>query len=90
MVRVSRIASDQATAWRIRDALAIHPLLGGATAQINIIANYEAVILEGWTIDEELIGLAIRLALPAAGHRTVQPQLRVQRYSRRPERASAL
>jgi hypothetical protein len=79
MVRVSGVASDPITAWRVRDALAKHPLLGGATAQIQIIASHKEIILEGWTLDEDVSRLAIRLALRAAGHHTVQPRLRAQR-----------
>jgi hypothetical protein len=78
MVRVSQITSDQAIAWRIRDEMATHPLLGGPAAKINVIANHDAVILEGWTHDDEVRSLAIRRALRAAGHRPVQPRLRVQ------------
>ncbi len=75
MVRVSSIASDQVTAWRVRDALAMHPLLGGATAQICVTASYESIILEGWTLDEGLQKLAVKLALRAAGHHCVQPRM---------------
>ena len=78
MVRVSQITSDQATAWRIRDEMASHPLLGGPAAQISVIADYDAVILEGWTHDDKVRRLAIRLALRAAGHRPVQPRLSVK------------
>jgi len=78
MVRVSRSASDPITAWRVRDALAAHPLLGGATAQISVMASYETVILEGWTRDEKLQQVATRLALRAAGRRPVQTHLRIR------------
>lgn len=80
MVRVSTGTSDRVTAWRIRDALAMHPLLGGSTAQIQVSATYERVVLEGWTLDEELTQLAIRLALQAAGRRSVQPNLIHKRH----------
>ena len=78
MVRVSQITSDQATAWRVRDEMASHPLLGGSAAHINVIARYDAVILEGWTYDDEVRSLAVRRALRAAGLRPVQTRIRVQ------------
>src|SRR5690606_6179772 len=62
MVRVSHGTADRITAWRVRDALACHPLLGGATAQISIHADFESVTLEGWTLDDRVQQLAIRLA----------------------------
>lgn len=77
MVRVSLGASDPITAWRVRDALATHPLLGGATAQISIVASHDLVVLEGWTLDEALQTVALRLALRAAGRRPVQARLRI-------------
>jgi hypothetical protein len=78
MVRVTLGASDPITAWRVRDVLAAHPLLGGATAQISVMACHDSVILEGWTLDERLHQLALRLARQAAGRRSVQTRLRVQ------------
>ena len=39
MVRVSNRATDAAIAWRVRDALATHPLLGGAATALNAAAN---------------------------------------------------
>jgi hypothetical protein len=78
MVRVSHGVSDPILAWRVRDALANHPVLGGATTQINIVASNDGVILEGWTLDEELQQVALRLALRAAGRRPVQTHLRVR------------
>ena len=75
MVRVAINAADPDTAWRVRDALASHPLLGGATAQITVIASQHCVVLEGWTVDEEVRQLAIRLARRAAGHCVVQLRL---------------
>jgi hypothetical protein len=78
MVRVALGASDPITAWRVRDALAAHPLLGGATAQISIVACHDTVILEGWALDERLQQLALRLARQAAGRRSVQIRLRIQ------------
>ena len=53
MVRVELNAAAPDIAWRVRDALASHPLLGGATAQITIVANHRGVILEGWAVDEQ-------------------------------------
>lgn len=84
MVRVSHGTADRITAWRVRDALACHPLLGGATAQISIQADFESVTLEGWTLDDRVQQLAIRLAMRAAGRRAVQTHLH-----NRPERAGS-
>ena len=78
MVRVSQTTSDQVTAWRIRDEMASHPLLGGAAAHINVIAGDEGIILEGWAFDEMVRSLAIRRALRAAGHLPVQTRLSIQ------------
>jgi hypothetical protein len=75
MVRVAINAADPGTAWRVRDALATHPLLGGATAQITVIASHHCVVLEGWTVDDEVKQLAIRLARRAAGRCVVQMRL---------------
>lgn len=75
MVRVAMNASDPDTAWRVRDALASHPLLGGATAHITVIACHHAVELEGWTVDEQVKQLALRLAKRAAGRCVVQFRL---------------
>jgi len=75
MVRVAINASDMDTAWRVRDTLAAHPLLGGATAQITVVAGYQCVMLEGWTMDDQVRQLAIRLAKRAAGHCAVQLHL---------------
>lgn len=92
MVRVSTIASDVAsdpvTAWRIRDALAAYPLLGGATAQIDVIAGHECIVLEGWTWDEELTGIAGKLAARVAGNRPVENRIRTNRcrHTQRPIR----
>jgi len=72
MVRVAINASDPDTAWRVRDALATHPLLGGATAQITVVAGHQYVVLEGWTMDDQVKQLASRLAKRAAGHCAVQ------------------
>ncbi|GIV79434.1 BON domain-containing protein [Litorilinea aerophila] len=79
MVRVGHGASDLATAWRVRDALAAHPLLGGATAQIQIVASRDSITLEGWAVDERVRALAVQLALRAAGRRPVYPHLRIGR-----------
>lgn len=80
MVRVAVNATDPDTAWRVRDALASHPLLGGATAQITVIASDHCVVLEGWTVDDQVKQLAIRLARRAAGRCVLQ--LRLQSCSR--------
>lgn len=79
MVRVDHTTVDKATAWRIRDALASHPLLGGCTAQINIAAGSDGVLLTGWTSDDELKQIASRLALRAAGKRPVHLALQTTR-----------
>ncbi|MBX3014474.1 MAG: hypothetical protein KF832_23345, partial [Caldilineaceae bacterium] len=55
--------------------------LGGATAQIHIIAGYEAIVLAGWAADEAVIQLAISLTRRAAGKRAVQTALCVKRGS---------
>ena len=75
MVKVHHYTTDRVVAWRVRDALAAHPLLGGATAQIQIIASYEGVILDGWVLDEQIVQLAVRLARRAAGKRCIQAHL---------------
>lgn len=82
MVRVHRSTTDLATAWRIRDALACHPLLGGGGAHIDVIASFENVVLDGWTDDEKLTGLAVKLAGRAAGRRAVRTQLAVRSLPR--------
>ena len=81
MIRVSPSTIDQAMAWRVRDALARHPLLGGAITQIQIKACREAVTLEGWVLDEGLQELAKRIAAREAGSRPVAEQLNVRRCS---------
>ncbi len=78
MISVSPSTIDKATAWRVRDALARHPLLGGAIAQIQIHACREVVTLEGWVLDDGLQQLATRLATRAAGSRPVSPQIQVR------------
>jgi hypothetical protein len=75
MVRVHQATTDLATAWRIRDELACHPLLGGAAAHIEVRAGFEKVELDGWTDDETLTRVAIRLTVRAAGRRAVRAQL---------------
>lgn len=81
MVKVDPKTTDQIVAWRVRDTLAAHPLLGGATAQIHIIAGYEAVILVGWAVDESVLQLAVHLTQRIAGKRTVQPELEICRHA---------
>lgn len=75
MVRVEVNAANPDTAWRVRDALASHPLLGGATAQITVVASHHCVMLEGWTVDEQVKQLAMRLARRAAGRCAIQLRL---------------
>ena len=81
MVKVHHQTTDQIVAWRVRDALAAPPLLGGATAQIHIIAGYEEVILIGWAVDEAVIQLALRLTRRVAGKRNVQDDLQLCRQA---------
>jgi hypothetical protein len=90
MVKVSKFLTDPVTAWRIRDALATHPLLGGALAQIQVNACYETVILEGWAFDEEVRQLALRLAMRAAGRRAVEMRLHLRRSAHDSQRQPIL
>ena len=69
MVNVHGSTTDLATAWRVRDALAAHPLLGGATARISVLATRRGVSLHGWAHDAAIEQLALRLARRAAGCR---------------------
>lgn len=85
MIRVSSSTSDQATAWRVRDAMARHPLLGGAIVQIHIHACRNGVVLEGWVLDEGLLQLAIRIARRAAGSRPVAQRLHVRQHVKAPQ-----
>lgn len=78
MICVSPSTVDQATAWRVRDAMARHPLLGGAIAQIQIEACRDGVTLQGWVFDEGLQQLATRIAVRAAGSRPIHQQLQVR------------
>jgi hypothetical protein len=78
MVVIHPTTRDCATAWRVRDALAAHPLLAGATVAIRISAGPAAVVLEGWVQDERILQLAVRLAQRSAGQRAVQSTLRPQ------------
>ena len=78
MVRVAAHTSDYSTAWRIRDSLAAHPLLGGGAANIRVTADHSGVVLEGWAMDNAVYDLALRMALRAAGRRAVSTQLTVQ------------
>lgn len=75
MVRVSHRVSDPALAWRVRDRLAGHPLLGGANARIVISTDADCVEIEGWTVDERVRALAVHLAQRAAGRRVVHVRL---------------
>jgi len=78
MVKVHLATTNQPAAWRVRDALAAHPLLGGALAQIHIKAGADGIILEGWAHDEQVIRLAMQLACRAAGQRAVQHRLHLR------------
>jgi BON domain len=72
MVTVHTPTRDCATAWRVRDALAAHPLLAGACVAIRISASPAGILLEGWVPDERIRQLALRLAQRSAGQRAVQ------------------
>lgn len=65
-------------AWRVRDLLAAHPLLGGPLAQIQVCAGYEIIYLDGWAFDEKVRQLALRLATRAAGHRAIDMRVQVR------------
>ncbi|MCB0185447.1 MAG: BON domain-containing protein [Caldilineaceae bacterium] len=78
MVRVDQSTTDRIVAWRVRDALAAHPLLGGHMAQITVIAGYEGVILDGWAQDEDVLQLAVKLARRAAGARSIQANIQMR------------
>jgi len=86
MVRVDLTTTDKITAWRIRDAMACHPLLGGSTAQISIEANHEQVTLSGWARDERLSEIALRLAQNEAGRRLISVNLKVGVQCRQSDR----
>jgi osmotically-inducible protein OsmY len=90
MICVSPSTIDKATAWRVRDAMARHPLLGGAIVQIQINACREVVTLEGWVLDEGLQQLATRIAVRAAGSKPVAEQLRIHRNSINEPRSKGL
>ena len=75
MVRVHAMTTDKITAWRIRDALSRHPLLGGGTAQIDVEVVHEQVILTGWTADERLVQLVEQLVRRAAGRHAISVQI---------------
>jgi osmotically-inducible protein OsmY len=70
--------TDHAAAWRVRDALAAHPLLAGATAYIRVSAGSQGILLEGWVLNERSARLALHLACRAAGQRSVRPNLQTQ------------
>lgn len=78
MVKIDRNTTDPIVGWRVRDALAAHPLLGGHLAEIAIIAGYEGVILDGWIQDEQVKRLAIKLAKRAAGSRSIHTNLQMR------------
>lgn len=81
MVKVHHRTTDRIVAWRVRDALAAHPLLGGATAQIQVIGSYEGIILEGWVLDERVVQLALRLAHRVVGKRCIQMRLQTSAHA---------
>ncbi|MEZ4708416.1 MAG: hypothetical protein R3A44_14485 [Caldilineaceae bacterium] len=70
MVKVSNKATEKMVAWRVRDAMARHPSLNSASAQIDVRTERNelgqlVVVLRGWTLDEQLHRLALRLAARA-------------------------
>ncbi len=71
--------TEEALAWRVRDALAAHPMLSGPTARIRVGVDRDGVTLSGWIADSELGQTAVRLAMRAAGRRAVYVQLRTDR-----------
>lgn len=75
MVTVNVRTTDPITAWRIRDLLACHPLLAGASVDIQVEADYDEVVLQGWVRDERLMHMAGRLARSSAGRRSVHVAL---------------
>lgn len=75
MVTVHCRTTDTITAWRVRDALACHPLLGGATADIAIEATHAHVTIHGWIAKQELTMVVNRLARQSAGRRTVEVEV---------------
>jgi hypothetical protein len=75
MVKVHIATTDHVTAWRVRDALAVHPLLGGAMAHIHVMASSYGIVLEGWVVDEPAVQLALKLACRAASQRPVHLRL---------------
>lgn len=78
MVIVHTKTTDHAAAWRVRDALAAHPLLAGALALIKVRATAQGIVLEGWVSHERAIPLAMHLACRVAGQRSVCPNLHTQ------------
>lgn len=78
MVRVAPATSDHITAWRIRDLLASHPMLGGGAAEIRVVADHRRVVLEGWAMDAAVRDLALKMASRAAGKRAVSTQVAIQ------------
>ncbi len=76
MVRIHHSTTDKATAWRVRDLLAAHPLLGGTMAQISVTADMERIVLTGWIADDRLKQIAIRLSTRAAGRRPIYVELK--------------
>lgn len=77
MIRVAATTTDKHTAWRVRDALARHPLLGGGVTHIEIEAGQEQITLMGWVLDEGLCQLARKIAQREAGRRSVLIRLSI-------------
>ncbi len=78
MVHVAAATSDHVTAWRVRDSLASHPMLGGGTADIRVLADYTHVVLEGWAMDAAVHDLAMKMASRSAGRRAVSTHMTVE------------
>ena len=78
MVKVAAGTYDQSTAWRVRDGTGEPSLLGGATACITVFVDADRVVLKGWTLDEYVLQVAMRVAVRSAGRRPVQSHLHAQ------------
>ena len=75
MIRVHAETSDKITAWRVRDRLAVHPLLATAAVQIDVLADHECIALIGWAADARLLQLAEQLSRRVAGHRSLSRRI---------------
>ena len=83
MVTVHAATRDCATAWRVRDMLATHPLLAGTGVAIRVSASPLGILLEGWAQDERTCLLAVQLAQRSAGQRAIQCALQTKRANKK-------